>query len=157
VKAVTVRSYSLGFVLRGALWWGFLKIVMDRLMGLIVWSTMLALVAWRAIGVMAERRLCNRRAGRSPFEDDLRRFGVPISSEVISWKTLERLRVEVVAGGGSGVSSSVDEGIWNVNLRVGNEPGIGIGSAVFAAGGTMETPEDLAFSIKGDRSGVSNG
>jgi hypothetical protein len=118
---------------------------------------MLALVAWRTIGVIAERRLCNRRAGRSPFEDDLRLFGVPISSEVISWKTLERLRVETVAGGGSGDSSSVDEGMWKVNLRVGNEPGIGIGSAVSSAGATIETPEHLAFSIKGDRSGVSNG
>jgi len=125
VKAVTVRSYSLGFVLSGA---GFLKTVMERLVGLIVWLAMLALVSWRAIGVMAERRLCSRRAGRSPFIDDLRWFGVPISSEVISWKTLERLRVETVAGGGSGVSSSVDDAMWKENLRVGNEPGIGTGS-----------------------------
>ena len=83
---------------------------MVRLIGLIVWSAMLALVAWRTIGVRAERRLCSRRTGRSPFED-LRRFGVPLSSEVISWKTLERLRVEAVAGGILGASSSVDDGM----------------------------------------------
>ena len=106
---------------------------------------------------MAERRLCSRRAGRSPLEDDLRRFGVPLNSEVISWKTLERLRVEVIAGGGSGGSSSVDDGRWNVNLRAGNEPGIGIDSAVIVIGGTIETPEDFALPIKGDGSGVSNG
>ena len=79
-------------------------------MGLMVWLAMLALVAWRTIGVMAERRLCSRRAGRSPFEDSLRWFRVPISSEVMSWKTLERLRVVVVAGGETGASSSVDNG-----------------------------------------------
>lgn len=79
-------------------------------MGLVVWLVMLALVAWRAIGVMAERRLCNRRTGRSPLTDDLRWFGVPVSSEVMSWKTLERLRVVVVAGGKTGASSSVDDG-----------------------------------------------
>jgi hypothetical protein len=61
-------------------------------------------------GVMAERRLCSRRLGRSPLEDDLRRLGVPRSSEVISRKTLERLRVEAVVGAGSGVCSSVGSG-----------------------------------------------
>lgn len=75
----------------------------------------------------------------------------------MSWKTLERLRVEAVAGGGTGASSSVDEGTWNVNLRVGNEPGIGIGSAVLATGGTIETAEDLAVSGNGDGFGVSDG
>ena len=124
-------------------------------MGLIVWLARVVLVAWRAIGVMAERRLCSRRTGRSPFEDDLRRFGVPISSEVMSWKTLERLRVEAAVGRGS--SSSVDDGRWNVNLRAGNEPGIGIDSAAIVIGGTIETPEDFALPIKGDGSGVSNG
>ena len=84
MKAVTVRSYSLGFVLKGGVWWDFLNTVMERLMGLIVWLERVVLVAWRAIGVMAERRLCSRRTGRSPFDDDLRRFGVPISSEVMS-------------------------------------------------------------------------
>lgn len=157
LKPVTVRSYSLGFVLSGVVWWDFLNTVMERLMGLIVWLAMVVLVVWRAIGVMAERRLCSRRTGRSPFEDDLRRFGVPISSEVISWKTLERLRIEAVAGGEFGASSSVDDGIWKVNLRVGNEPGIGIGSAVLVAGGMIVTADDSALSIKGDWSGVSNG
>jgi hypothetical protein len=118
---------------------------------------MLVLVAWRTIGVRAERRFCNRRVGRSPLEDDLRRFGVPINSEVMSWKTLERLRVVAVAGGGTGTCSSVGDGRWNVNLRVGNELGIGIGSAAFVAGGTMVTPEDLVMSIIGDGSGVSKG
>ena len=155
MKPVTVRSYSLGFLLRGAGWWDFLNTVMVRLMGLNVWLARVVLVAWRAIGVMAERRLCSRRTGRSPFEDDLRRFGVPISSEVISWKTLERLRSVVVAGGGFGSSSSVDDGRWNVNLRAGNEPGIGIDSAVLVAGCMIG--EGFALSTDGDCSGVSNG
>ena len=79
-------------------------------MGLFVWLAVLVLVAWRAIGVMAERRLCNRRAGLSPFEDDLRLLGVPRSSDVMSWKTLERLRVVAIAGGGTGGCSSVGGG-----------------------------------------------
>lgn len=82
---------------------------------------------------------------------------MPISSEVISWKTLERLRVETVADGGTGASSSVEKGTWNVNLRAGNVPGIGTGSAALVIGGTKETIEDLAFSSNGDGFGVSNG
>ena len=104
---------------------------------------------------MAERRLCSRRAGRSPFKDDLRRFGVPLNSEVISWKTLERLRVEAGVVGGLGGSSSVDDGRWNVNLRAGNEPGIGIDSAVLVTG--CMTGEGFALSTDGICSGVSNG
>jgi hypothetical protein len=34
----------LGFVLRGALWMDFLKTVMERLIGLIVWLAMVVLV-----------------------------------------------------------------------------------------------------------------
>ena len=156
MKAVTVRSYSLGFGLSGAaLWWGLLKIVMERSMGLILWLVMLALVVWRVIGVRAERRLCRRRVGRSPLEDDLRRFGVPVSSEAMSWKTLERLRVAAIVGRGTGVSSSADR--CKVNLRVGKEPGIGVGSLALSADGTIETPDDLFLFIFGDGSGVSNG
>jgi hypothetical protein len=92
---------------------------MARLTGLAVLLVMLVVVAWRASGVMAERRLCNRRVGRSPLEGDLRRLGVPRNSEVISWKTLERLRVEAAAGADSGPRSSIGGGRWKVNLRLG--------------------------------------
>lgn len=44
-----------------------------------------------------------------------------------------------------------------MNLRAGNEPGIGIDSAILAAGGIGEIPDDLALSTRGDLSGVSNG
>ena len=44
-----------------------------------------------------------------------------------------------------------------MNLRVGNEPGIGIGSATLVAGGTIVTPEDRAMSNNGDGFGVSSG
>lgn len=126
-------------------------------MGLLVWLAILVLAFCRAIGAIAKRRLCNRRGGRSPFEDDLRRFGEPTSSKVMSCKTLERLRLGFVAGGEIGACSSVGDGTWNVNLRVGNEPGIGIGSAVSIASGATETPVDFVMSTKGEGSGVSSG
>jgi hypothetical protein len=106
---------------------------------------------------MAERRLCSRRVGRSPLEDDLRRLGVPRSSEVMSWKTLERLRVEAAASAESGPRSSVAGGRWKVNLRPGGETVTGSDPTMFGLCGTMITPEDPVVLTKGDGCGVSRG
>lgn len=125
-------------------------------MGLVVSLAILVMVPCRLIGAMAERRLCSRRRGRSPREDDFRRLGLPLNSDAMSWMMLERLRIVKASGGISVACGSTDGGICRESLCV-VEHEAGRASLCFVVGAVIVTPEDPMTSIIGDGFGVSNG
>lgn len=111
---------------------------------------MLLTVALRVIGAMAERRLCNRRTGRSPRKDDLRRFGVPRNSDAMSSRTLGRLRIVGMSGAISVAWCSVGGGGCRENLRVVIELKVDRGSFGFVVDAVIVIPGDSLISINGD-------